>query len=151
MNKTVILIGLAILIIVSAVVVVRTNSSLAPSSNETTNTLPSIDETANSQMFITPGPFNVTAESVSYYQSANGYYAAPAQTGQYPGVVMIHEWWGLNDNIKDMARLLGSKGYHVLAVDLYNGKVATDATQARQLTSSLDKTQAIANMKSAIS
>ncbi len=45
---------------------------------------------------------------------------------------MIHEWWGLNDNIKYMARLLANSGYRVLAIDLY-GEVATTSERAREL------------------
>jgi carboxymethylenebutenolidase len=45
---------------------------------------------------------------------------------------MIHEWWGLNDNIKYMAKLLAKEGYKVFAIDLY-GEVAQDANRARTL------------------
>lgn len=48
-----------------------------------------------------------------------------------PSVLLIHEWWGLNDQIKTVARALADEGYVVLAVDLYNGVVATDAATAR--------------------
>lgn len=63
---------------------------------------------------------------------------------------MIHEWWGLNDNIKEMARLLASQGYQVLAVDLFNGSVAQTPEQARAQTSALDQAQATNNLKSAV-
>lgn len=49
---------------------------------------------------------------------------------KFPGVVMIHEWWGLNENIKEMARGLAGHGYKVLAVDLYKGKIATTTPDA---------------------
>ena len=62
---------------------------------------------------------------------------------------MIHEWWGLNDNVKEMADKLASQGYVVLAVDLYNGKVATTSEQARQYVTSYDSTNGIDNMNSA--
>jgi len=60
-----------------------------------------------------------------------GYYAEPKTPGNYPGIVMIHEWWGLNDNIEYMARLLASSGYKVFAIDLY-GEVATTPEKARE-------------------
>jgi len=64
---------------------------------------------------------------------------------------MIHEWWGLNENIKEMAKKLASHGYVVLAVDLYDGKIATTSEEARMLVTSFDKNNGIQNMNSAIS
>ena len=63
-----------------------------------------------------------------------GYMAAPtsAGTSPLPGVLMIHEWWGLNDNIRATARRLAGEGYRVLAVDLY-GRTATSPAEARTL------------------
>ena len=50
-----------------------------------------------------------------------------------PAIIMIHEWWGLNDNVRAMADRLAGEGYIVFAVDLYGGKVATDPGVARVL------------------
>jgi carboxymethylenebutenolidase len=50
-----------------------------------------------------------------------------------PAVIVIHEWWGLNDNIRMNAERLAAEGYIVLAVDLFNGKVADTVGDARQL------------------
>jgi len=50
-----------------------------------------------------------------------------------PAVILVHEWWGLNDNIRDFARQFASHGYAALAVDLYGGKVATDPAGAQGL------------------
>ena len=47
-----------------------------------------------------------------------------------PAVLLIHEWWGLNDHIKEMADALASLGYGAVAIDLYDGKVATDPETA---------------------
>lgn len=61
------------------------------------------------------------------------YWVAPSK-GSKVGIVMIHEYWGLNDNIKATAdKLHAATGYAVLAVDLYEGKVTTDAKTAGQL------------------
>jgi carboxymethylenebutenolidase len=49
-----------------------------------------------------------------------------------PAVIMIHEWWGLNDNIRAMADRLAGEGYIVLAVDLYDGQIAESAEAARE-------------------
>ena len=49
------------------------------------------------------------------------------------GVLVIHEWWGLNDHVKHWADRLAAEGYAALAVDLYDGKVATEPAQAMAL------------------
>lgn len=77
------------------------------------------------------GPMEATASDVRY-NGRTGYLALPVKSGRSPGIVMIHEWWGLNANIKDMARMLASQGYAVLAVDLF-GEVATTPERAREL------------------
>ncbi len=59
--------------------------------------------------------------------------SSPSINNKLPAVIMIHEWWGLNDNIKNMANELSKEGYVVLAVDLYNGEVATTPDKAMQL------------------
>ncbi len=95
------------------------------------------------------GSFAVSTADVPYFENIVGFLANPTTPGSYPGVIMIHEWWGLNDNIRDMAKLLASEGYVVLAVDLYEGKVATTSDEARKQTSELNQTKATANMKAA--
>ena len=51
-------------------------------------------------------------------------YFAEAEAKDSPVVILIHEWWGLNDNIKAMAEDIRNKGFHALAIDLFNGAVA---------------------------
>jgi carboxymethylenebutenolidase len=53
--------------------------------------------------------------------------------GRHPGLIVIHEWWGLNDWVKQQAQQFAAEGYVTLAVDLYRGKVATDAETAHEL------------------
>ena len=57
----------------------------------------------------------------------------PKGKGPFPAVVVIQEWWGLNDWVKDQARALAKEGYVALAVDLYHGKVADKQEDAHQL------------------
>lgn len=92
----------------------------------------------------------ITTEEVKYSGEITGYFAAPQAAGAYPGVVMIHEWWGLNENIKQMARELSGEGYVVLAVDLFGGRVATTSIEARELTGSLNQVLAIENLRNAV-
>ena len=63
-----------------------------------------------------------------------GHFAAPADVFEpLPAVILIHEWWGLNDNVRAMADRLAGEGYMVLAVDMYAGKTAKSPEEARQL------------------
>lgn len=106
--------------------------------------------TKNSDMF-DGGPFKIKTIPVSYFENTTGYLAEPIQGNGFPGVILIHEWWGLNNNIKSMARGLASHGYIVLAVDLYAGQIATTPDGARQLLLSFDEQKGISNIDSAAS
>ena len=96
-------------------------------------------------------PALIQTESISYAEGATGYLAQPKAEGAYPAVIMIHEFWGLNDNIKYMAGLLAQEGYVVLAVDLY-GEVAETSDRARELATATrgNQEKATANMKKAV-
>ncbi|QQR83985.1 dienelactone hydrolase family protein [Candidatus Peregrinibacteria bacterium] len=93
----------------------------------------------------------VKGADVNYYADYTGYLATPEAKGQYPGIVMIHEWWGLNENIRNMAKLLANQGYNVLAVDLY-GDVATTSDRAGELAGAVrsNPEPAVKNMQAAI-
>lgn len=112
--------------------------------------LPDYDSEDTNVEIFTTGSYSVESKIVNYFENARGYLAKPQQDGTFPGVVMIHEWWGLNDNIKEMAKKLASHGYVVLAVDLYNGNVGTTADEARQLVSSFNQENGIENMNTAV-
>lgn len=79
-----------------------------------------------------------------------GYLARPDGNGPFPAVIMIHEWWGLTDWIKENAGRLAGQGYVVLAVDLYGGKVTADAGEAHELMRALDDGEALADLKGAV-
>src|SRR5689334_477021 len=66
-------------------------------------------------------------------KSVSGYLAEPSAAGNAPGVVVIQEWWGLNDEIKGVADKLAQAGYRALVPDLYRGKVALEANEAEHL------------------
>ena len=79
---------------------------------------------------------SVDSESLAYADVENelayGYLAYPSGvTEPLPAVVMIHEWWGLNDNIRAMANRLAAQGYMVLAIDFYGGETAKNPDEAR--------------------
>jgi len=70
-------------------------------------------------------------------------YLSEAPAGNARGaVLLIHEWWGLNGHIRDVADRLAQEGFTVFAVDLYRGKVAKDAATAQQYLNALDWKQA---------
>src|SRR5256714_12308597 len=71
-------------------------------------------------------------------QSVNGYLAEPQQAAKAPGMVVIQEWWGLNDQIKGVADKLAKAGYRALVPDLYRGKTALEAKEAEHLMSNLN-------------
>lgn len=75
----------------------------------------------------------VVATEVAYHSNTKGYLVLPASQGSYPAVILIHEWWGLNDEIRAKAREFANEGYAALAVDLYDGEYGGTAAEARQL------------------
>jgi carboxymethylenebutenolidase len=70
-------------------------------------------------------------------------------TAPVPAVVVIHEWWGLNDHIRHWADRLAADGYAALAVDLYGGKVATTPDEAMTTMKSVDEAKAKAMLAAA--
>jgi carboxymethylenebutenolidase len=130
----------------------RTTAAAAAASIPTIMTISSVSNNINTSSNIQ----TIQNKTVNYYDSASGYLVYPVlnpnnNTQKLPAVVMIHEWWGLNDNIKDMANMLAKEGYVVLAVDLY-GEVATDPGRAMELSSSVrnNPEEAVANMQGAV-
>ncbi|MEO9362683.1 MAG: dienelactone hydrolase family protein [Nitrososphaera sp.] len=95
----------------------------------------------------------VETSMVKYYNNTSGFLARPAGEGKYPGIVMIHEWGGLSDNIKAMARQMASEGYVVLAADLYKGQVTTASSQAQVLATGVKDNpgEAVKNLQAAVS
>lgn len=71
-------------------------------------------------------------------KDCSGYHVAPAQGNGVPGVVVIQEWWGLNDQTKGVAARLAQAGYRVLVPDLYRGKVTVEAAEAAHMMGDLD-------------
>jgi carboxymethylenebutenolidase len=72
-----------------------------------------------------------------------------AAHGKHPGLIVIHEWWGLNDWIKQQSQQFADQGYVALAVDLYRGKVATDAEMAHELMRGLPQDRGVRDLVAA--
>lgn len=80
--------------------------------------------------------FAAEGKGVSYSsggEQVNAMLYAPQGKGPHPAIVVIHEWWGLNDWVKEQASKLADQGYLALAIDLYRGKVATTSDEAHEL------------------
>lgn len=112
-----------------------------PIANASANYTPSIQISAEDVVYATVDGTDIT-----------GYLAQPDNTeGPLPGLIVIHEWWGLNDNIRMMTRRLADQGYKALAVDLYKGETGETPDQAgtlaRQARENPD--QAISNLEQA--
>ena len=74
----------------------------------------------------------------------------PKGHGAHPALIVIHEWWGLNDWIKQEAAGYADKGYVALAVDLYRGQVATTPDLAHELSRGLPQDQGVRDLTSAL-
>jgi len=71
-------------------------------------------------------------------KQCNGNYAESEAGSKAPGIVVIQEWWGLNDQIKGVADRMAKAGYRCLVPDLYRGKVALEANEAEHLMKGLN-------------
>jgi carboxymethylenebutenolidase len=71
-------------------------------------------------------------------KEVKGYLAEPAAGAKAPGIVVIQEWWGLNNQIKGVADRFAAAGYRALVPDLYRGKVAVEAKEAEHLMTNLN-------------
>ncbi|PYQ22376.1 MAG: dienelactone hydrolase family protein [Acidobacteria bacterium] len=97
-------------------------------------------------------PALAAEQTVSYKsgdETVSGLLVIPDGKGPFPGVVVIHEWWGLDDWVKSQARALAREGYAALAVDLYRGKVTSKQDEAHQLMSGLPEDRAARDLKAA--
>ena len=80
--------------------------------------------------------FAATGKAVSYKsgdETVQAMLYAPDGKGPFPGIIVIHEYWGLNDWVKEQASKLADQGYVALAIDLYRGKVATTPDEAHEI------------------
>lgn len=92
------------------------------------------------------------AETITFKRpdgkDASGYFASAG--GGAPGMVVIQEWWGVNDQIKGVADRLAGLGYHSLVPDLYRGKVTVEAEEASHMMQNLDFADAATDVRGAV-
>lgn len=97
--------------------------------NDTTDPSPAAQVDPQSTVISERLPYAEVDDDLVY-----GYFVFPADMVKpRPAIVVIHEWWGLNDNVRATADRLAGEGYIVLAVDLFGGRTADDPELARQL------------------
>ncbi|MGA8762277.1 MAG: dienelactone hydrolase family protein [Candidatus Sulfotelmatobacter sp.] len=80
--------------------------------------------------------FAADGKSVSYKsgdETVQAMLYTPVGKGPFPALIVIHEWWGLNDWVKDQASEFAAQGYVALAIDLYRGRVATTPEMAHEI------------------
>lgn len=91
-------------------------------------------------------------ETVSYKsgnETVSAYLALPEGGGKHPAIVVIHEWWGLNDWVKEQTQKYATQGYVALAVNLYRGKPATTEEEAHILSRGLPDDRGLRDLEAA--
>jgi carboxymethylenebutenolidase len=96
-----------------------------------------------------PLPTSQTVQFQSGDETVSAYLALPASGGRHPAIIVIHEFWGLNDWIKQNSQKFADQGYVALAVDLYRGGVATTPGDAQELMRALPKDRAVRDLEAA--
>ena len=94
-----------------------------------------------------------TSKSVSYKSGDDTVQAVldtPDGKGPFPALVVIHEWWGLNDWVKEQASKLAEQGYVALAIDLYRGKAADTPELAHELMRGVPEDRALRDLHAAV-
>ncbi|MHB8303654.1 MAG: dienelactone hydrolase family protein [Acidobacteriaceae bacterium] len=94
------------------------------------------------------GPRAVTFPSGE--ETVRGVLYQPQGAGPFPALVIIHEWWGLNDWVKQQAQMFAKHGYATLAVDLYRGQMANDPEMAHELMRALPQDRGVQYLQSAV-
>jgi len=90
-----------------------------------------------------------TMKSQPATDKVTGFLALPGGPHRHRAIILIHEWWGLNKWVMKQAANLAAHGYVALAVDLYQGKVTADPTEARKLKRGLREDRAIRDLQGA--
>ncbi|WP_420644455.1 dienelactone hydrolase family protein [Candidatus Leptofilum sp.] len=139
--------------------VVAANTLLAAcTANPNDNPPPVVDESQSaataSETAVAVSDGELVSGTVTYSgpngEELMGYWAYQSGNEPRPAVIVIQEWWGLNDHIKDVARRVAAEGYVALAPDLYHGVVTTEPDEARKQAMALVRDEAVAEIQAAI-
>jgi len=96
------------------------------------------------------GPKTEMVKFPSGKDTIDGFLAVPEKPGRYPAVIVIHEWWGLNDWVKEQGAKISDLGYVTLAIDLYRGKVATTPEEAHEIMRGVPEDRAKRDLHAAV-
>lgn len=94
-----------------------------------------------------------TPKNISYKsgdETVQAVLYTPEGKGPFPGIVVIHEWWGLNDWVKEQAAKISDLGYVTLAIDLYRGKVGTTPEEAHEIMRGVPEDRAKRDLHAAV-
>ncbi len=108
--------------------------------------------TAFAILLFATSAFSADRKPVSYKsgdETVQGILYTPSGKGPFPALIVIHEWWGLNDWVKDQASKLADEGYASLAIDLYRGKVATTPDMAHEIMRGVPEDRAKRDLRAA--
>lgn len=103
-------------------------------------------------LLLTVSAFAATQKDVTYKsgnEEVHGIVFTPQGKGPFPALIVIHEWWGLNDWVKEQASKLADQGYVTLAVDLYRGRVANSPEEAHELMRGVPEDRSAGDLKAA--
>lgn len=145
-NKSTPIIIILVLLVVAGAIYFFNKEATQPDGSDQP-AMVSDDAMENSEM-----QSSLLGESVEYMPGVTGYLSTPEGNGPFPGVILIHEWWGLNDDIKSIADRFAQEGYAALAVDLYDGESTTERERAGELAGAVrgDVDGAFVNLESAL-
>ena len=83
-------------------------------------------------------------------KETDGYLARPAEGEDLPALIIVHEWWGLNEHTKDIARRYAGEGFIAFAPDLYDRTVTRDQQEASRLMKALDPERGLEILNAAV-
>ncbi len=90
--------------------------------------------------------FMVDFPSQELGRKTRGFLARPKKAGRYPAVIVIHEIWGLVDNIKDISNRIAAEGYVALAVDLFDGETVSKLEEGRKIREKLTEEKILGDL-----
>ncbi len=98
-------------------------------------------------------PEQITTSTLEYAVNGGttpGYLSRPQREGRHPGIVLIQEWWGVDDHIRDVTDRFAGEGYATLAPDLFHGVVTSEPDEAMKLTQAMDMDRAVKELNGAV-